>query len=103
MAHAEPLPDIEEAEREMADDDDRWVQKRESVSWGLIELLIVSGRSMNKVAERLGVCPSTVKRRKKDRKFQPMGTVQQRDWLATVLKRAGVALGAGRSGRGRCC
>jgi len=89
MAHDEPLPDTEEEAREIANNDNRWELQREPVSWDPIKLLVVSGHSMNKVAERLGVCPSMVKRRKKkDPTFQPMGTVQQRHWLAVVLKRA---------------
>ena len=87
MTNDETLPDIEEAARAIADDEDRWVKKAEPVCWDVIELLLRSGGSQTRVAERVGVHSWTIKTRK-TRVWRPMETEQQRDWLTAVLTRA---------------
>ena len=88
MTHDEPLPpSMEQLALRIAHDDDRWVQRRELVSWDVVELLLVSGLSEADVARQLGVDRSTVQRRRR-RKFWPMDTDEVRVWLAVVLGRA---------------
>lgn len=66
MTNDEPLPpSMEQLANSIANDDDRWVLRYDSISGDVIKLLRVFGHSQERIARQLGVDRSAIQRRKR--------------------------------------